>query len=355
MKIGLESSSLLTDKPTGVSNYTRLLLENLELIEDLEIDLFLKFNYFKKRTEFPLFNARNTSWYFGTFSRAKSKINIAHSPDLKFLSLSKAKKIITAHDFAIFQTQNQIPGYTSQKYKNKVYSKMKSIVKKIDAVVSVSEATKRDFLEMFDFDENKIYVTPLAPVINTEKTVSTQVLSKYNLLPENYLLFVGTISIRKNILNILDAFKKSKLHQDYKLVLAGALSMGNEKILEKIDELKLSDQVIVTGYLNDDSVIELYQNAKAFVFPTYYEGFGIPILEAMLAKTPVLIGNLGAAPEVSAGFAEVCNPFSVESIAESLQKIVSNPKNTEFAYEYAKQFSWMKTALQTVDVYKKIL
>lgn len=355
MKIGLESSSLLTDKPTGVSNYTRLLLENLELVENSEIDLFLKFNYFKKRTEFPVFNTRNTNWYFGIFSGVKSKINIAHSPDLKFLSLPKAKKIITAHDFAIFQTQNQIPGYTSQKYKNKVYSKMKSIVKKIDAIVSVSEATKRDFLEIFDFDENKIFVTPLAPVINTEKTVSTQVLSKYNLLPENYLLFVGTVSIRKNILNILDAFKKSKLHQDYKLVLAGTLSMGNEKILEKIDKLKLTNQVIVTGYLSDDSVIELYQNAKAFLFPTYYEGFGIPILEAMLAKTPVLIGNLGAAPEVAAGFAEVCDPFSVDSIASSLKKIVNAPKNIQFAYEYARKFSWLKTAQKTVDVYKKIL
>ena len=171
-----------------------------------------------------------------------------------------------------------------------------------------------------------------------------------------YFLFVGQISIRKNIINLLKAFLLSGLHSDFKLVLAGMEGRGIEIIKEAILELGLNERVELLNYIPDESLSSLYENAVGFVFPTFYEGFGIPILEAMMNRTPVLSGNIGASPETAGGFAVEVSPFSVDEISEGLKNLLAIPKDKiENAFNYANNFNWQNNAIETHKFYEETL
>ena len=132
--------------------------------------------------------------------------------------------------------------------------------------------------------------------------------------------------------------------------------MGADKIAYEIDKNNLKGKAILTGFVSDNELPILYSNAKAFLFPTYYEGFGLPIIEAMSYETPVVTGNIGASPEVAGGFAELVNPFDVGSIAQGICKVaLYSEKQIEEAKEYSKKFTWNKCVSQTVDVYRNVL
>ena len=132
----------------------------------------------------------------------------------------------------------------------------------------------------------------------------------------------------------------SGLYNDYKLVLAGMEGRGIEIIKETILTLGLNERVELLNYIPDESLSSLYENSVGFLFPTFYEGFGIPILEAMMNKTPVLIGNIGAAPETAGGYGIEVPPFSVDEISEGIKNLIVTPiDQIENAFNYACKFN----------------
>ena len=164
------------------------------------------------------------------------------------------------------------------------------------------------------------------------------------------------ISIRKNLINLIKAFKESGTYKDYKLVLSGGTSMGYDKILEEVNKSNLQNEVVFTGFVSDNELSDLFINAKAFLFPTFYEGFGMPIIEAMHYKVPVLIGDRGAAPEVAKHHAIHSNPFEVDSIAEGIKKVIEVNNNAiQEAAKYAATFTWDNCAKETVSVYNQLM
>ncbi|HEY3252105.1 MAG TPA: glycosyltransferase, partial [Ignavibacteria bacterium] len=161
---------------------------------------------------------------------------------------------------------------------------------------------------------------------------------------------------RKNLINILKAYRTSGLYKDYKFLIAGFPSMGFEEINAAIVNNNLQNDVIISGYVPDDVLPVLYENSAGLVFPTYYEGFGISIIEAMELKIPVLAGNTGAAPEIAKGYAVLVSPFSVGEIAEGMKIMLDvSMDNIQSAYEYSKKFTWEKTAHETAEFYKDVL
>jgi glycosyltransferase involved in cell wall biosynthesis len=156
---------------------------------------------------------------------------------------------------------------------------------------------------------------------------------------------------------LIKAFQQSRCYQDCDLVLAGPSAHGYAEIKRAIEDTGMVKYIIETGYIDDDRLLPpLYANAAAFLFPTYYEGFGIPILEAMACRTPVLIGDKGAAPEIAAGKAVRCDPFDIDSISEGIRKVLTDDTvDTEAAYRHARTFTWKKCAAEVTEIYLRIL
>ena len=355
ISVGVEATGLMNDNPTGISFYIKNLLLNLMDING-NVKLYCKISRYKNRHNLLKYINVKLNWHYNQFYNPLKKIDIAHTTDSAFLNLRGAAKIYTIYDLAVFREETQLPLYTSERHKRIIDQKTKAFLKKADGVIAISKVTKNDILRFYDFPEDKIRVIPLAPN-KIEESTKKEIDLKFHQLEKNaYFLFVGKISIRKNIINLLKAFSLSGLHSDYKLVLAGVEGRGIKLIKEAIIELGLNERVELLNYIPDESLSSLYENSAGFVFPTYYEGFGIPILEAMMNRTPVLSGNIGASPETAGGFAVEVSPFSVDEISEGLKNLLAIPKDKiESAFNYANKFNWQNNAIETHKFYEDTL
>lgn len=356
ISVALECSALCNDKPTGISVYTSSLLTQLEANPELvTVYPFYKDKFFKKR-----------SFYFNSLHPVKPYLHrslanlancrITHSTDNKFLYNQKRKNVVTIHDVAIFLKENAIPGYTDEGFKKKMKLLNEEVVRRADLILAVSQRTKDDFCLHFGASPEKVRVVypGYKPLAGNSGIKEEDLLQRFNLHKKAYFLFVGAISIRKNLLNLLKAYKLSGLYEKWPLVLAGPASMGMDQILQLRKDLKLENQVVLTQFLPDGEINGLYKNAGAFVFPTFYEGFGIPIIEALSHGLPVLTSRTGAATEVSGGLATLVDPFSVEDISKGLHKVVSVKSDTSVLKQYASSFSWEKTAEDTIKAYQSL-
>jgi len=358
-KIGIEATSVCSQNRSGIANYTVNLIEALSNNElfgsKYNLDLLYKLSRIKKKQYCFKPQTYKPVWHYKSLLPFNKNYQLLHSTDNIFLNYSNAKKIVTIHDLAIFKSQNNIEGYTNEEFKNKTKEFLKTVTSKADAIVTVSQSTKNDLLELFNYPQEKVFVTHLGMRL-PQKHAATGILKKHQLIAKKYFLFTGMISIRKNLLNLIKAYKQSQIYNDYQLVLAGSHSMGFNKIMELVKKENLTDKIIFTDFISDAELADLYSNAKVFLFPTFYEGFGMPILEAMHYELPVLIGNAGSAPEVANGNAIECIPFDIESISNGMKMLlnVSN-ENIVAAKKHAQGFTWEKCADKTIEVYNRVL
>jgi glycosyltransferase involved in cell wall biosynthesis len=355
ISIGVEATGLMNANPTGISFYIKNLLLNLMETNE-NVKLYCKISRFKNRRNLLKHINTNICWHYKHLYNPLKKIDIAHTTDSAFLNLRGSAKIYTIYDLAVFKHETQIPDYTSERHKRIIDKKTTEILSRVDGVIAISTVTKNDILQFYDFPEDKIRVIPLAPNQIADSAKKEIDLKFHQLEKKGYFLFVGQVSIRKNIINLLKAFYLSGLHSDYKLVLAGMEGRGIEKIKEAVLELGLNERVELLNYIPDESLSSLYENSAGFVFPTFYEGFGIPILEAMMNRTPVLTGNIGASPETAGGFAVEVSPFSVDEISEGLKNLLTIPKDKiENAFNFAAKFNWQNNAIETHKFYEETL
>jgi glycosyltransferase involved in cell wall biosynthesis len=225
-------------------------------------------------------------------------------------------------------------------------------------IIAVSKNTKRDLMTLYGVPEEKIEVvyegiSPKARLFPSKSSAlgipQSQALSKF-------LLFVGRLEERKNIIGIIDAFEilKEKRNLPHKLVLAGKFGYGGESIKYKVESSKYKDDIVLPGYVSDEEKWQLLENADVFLFPTLYEGFGLPILEAQAAGTPVVTSNISSMPEIAGGGAILVDPKDPSAIAEATHKLVADEsrKNDiiEKGRENVKRFSWEKCAEEMAQV-----
>jgi glycosyltransferase involved in cell wall biosynthesis len=180
-----------------------------------------------------------------------------------------------------------------------------------------------------------------------------------NKIEKPYLLFVGRIEDRKNISNIIKAFEilKERYNIGHKLVLAGRVGYGYEKIRNQISNSRFSDDIIELGFVSEEEKWKLLKSAEVFIFPTLYEGFGIPILEAQSVGCPVVASNNSSIPEVVGESAILVKPESAMDIAENIFKLISDEKLKDDiiqkGLENVKRFSWEKCARQIAEILVK--
>jgi glycosyltransferase involved in cell wall biosynthesis len=294
------------------------------------------------------------------FSLKKNNIDIFHSPMhvLPILSPKKTKTIVTVHDLANFRFPEF---YKSAKQKYLTYMTAKS-TKKADHIIAVSKSTKNDLVDILGIKESRISVVYNGLNLEPKKLSKEQeanITKKLN-LPEKYILFVGTKEPRKNISGLLDAliYLWEEKKEKYNLVLVGPKGWLYNNIDEKTNKYQQISNVQMTGYLTDTELFTAYKNASLFVYPSFYEGFGLPVLEAMSAGAPVICSNTSSLPEVGGDAAEYIDPYKPKQLANTISTICNDNalqnKMRTLGFIQAKNFSWQKTAKQTIDIYNNI-
>ena len=216
-------------------------------------------------------------------------------------------------------------------------------------IITTSNHTRELVLSFYKLSNDKLHVIHLGIQDIYIKEAET-----CNQERENFILYAGRIAPTKNVIGILKAFELIKEKLDYKLIIAGS---GKENIKEKsyID----NDRVLFKGYISNNEMLRLYRKALLFVFPSFYEGFGLPPLEAMACGCPVVVSNVASLPEVCGDAAYYVNPYNIESIAEGMYKVLTDESLRrsliQKGLERAKLFSWEKSAKEHLEVFKEVL
>lgn len=285
--------------------------------------------------------------------------NIFISPD-GFLSLkTKIKSIAVIHDISFMHNPKDFP-FLLRKYYHYFFPRF---AKKANNIATVSEFSKQDISSNFNIDKNKIDVAYNGSneifYPSTEKEI-LKIKEKYT-QGSDYFVFVGALSPRKNIANLLLAFDiyKSKTQSDTKLVIVGEKMFKTKNIKEAYNNIKTKHEVIFTGRLNPKQLNALYGASLALTYVPYFEGFGIPIIEAMNCNTPVITSNLTSMPEVAGNAALLVDPYCTQSIADGMIKIFSNKDLRKDLIEKGKirkqQFSWDITAAKLWNCIEKVI
>lgn len=261
----------------------------------------------------------------------------------------KIKLIITVHDLAAFLHP------ALHQFKATVIERifLRRALKKTDSVLVPSVNTKNDLVRLMNFPAGKIFVTPLGVdemFFKNNAADNAAAGKKYN-LPQKFILAVSGLEPRKNIARLIDAFAEvKKKHTEYKLIIAGGSGWRADKVKRKI--ARSGDTIMHIGKCETEDLPALYANAAVFVFPSLYEGFGIPPLEAMASGCPAVCSNASSLPEVTGDAALIVNPENTEEIAIAILKIIEDKrlrdKLSERGRARAKSFTWKKTAELTL-------
>ena len=227
---------------------------------------------------------------------------------------------------------------------------------KAQAIITISESSKKDIVRHYNISSKKVFVCHPGYDKSLFKPQSKEkieaVKKKYNIVGD-YIFYLGTIQPRKNLIRLLDVVKNLK---NIKLVISGKKGWLSDKFFEKVQEMK--NKVIITDYAEEKDLPALFSGAKAFVLPSLYEGFGIPVIEAMACGCPAIVSNVSSLPEVVGEAGVLVNPNSTESIKEGIEKVINN---NEYAQELSQKgrqrsqkFSWEKCAGGVLEVFESI-
>jgi len=296
-----------------------------------------------------------TEW---NLKRLIKNADIFHWSYFKYFTHSRARNIATVHDI----TTIIFPEFHSNATIKLTNSAIFCIRDNADRIIAVSNTTKDDLVRTVGVEPERIDVvyegcSKRYRVIENPQFIK-RVTKKYGIGTDPYILCVATLEPRKNLLRLLKAFEViGKKMEKINLVIAGDRRWGSEKILSKITESNFANRIILTGYVNPNDLPVIYNATELFVYPSLYEGFGLPPLEAMACGTPVVTSNLSSLPEVVGDAAVLVDPYNVESIARGILKVLKDKELRENlirkGFERVKIFSWEKTARETLSVYKK--
>lgn len=379
MRIGIDCRTILNPESgerAGVGHYTYHLVRAL-IDHDRRNDYVLFFDYRMPREatqEFIQANVRITFFPFSSYGKflpfayshmlvsaalLRHRLDVFHGPANAIPLTYPRRSVITIHDLAIYRHPEWFP---SQVFSTRLL--VPQSIKRAKHIIAVSKATKADLQDLFNAPSAKITVVPEAADTNLLNLHDSRddVLKKYK-LPKRYLLFVGTIEPRKNLLTVLEAWKRLHVHRPEvvaktHLVLAGGVGYGGETVTAQIKKMKLRKTVTMTGYISHNHKILLMKKATGFVFPSLYEGFGLPVLEAMQLGVPVITSTSSSLPEVVGKAALTVEPNDVEGLAQAMKTVLTNSavaKNLRTkGLTQARKFSWADTARSTLAVYQRV-
>jgi len=378
MKIAIDSSALAINRSSGLAQVVQNLIQNIPRV-DASNQLNLYLNYFKTKTTkaelyFPCTVSHilrlprrlvNIWWNFGwpPFESYLKGIDIFHSLHINIPPTKKTKTILTVHDCRYLAYPGLYKDYEVAMYRHQ----METSLKRVDMLVAVSEFTRLEIAKYFAFPEDRIRTihngfSPnfIKKGCNGEKI--GRFLKKHN-IPQLYLLYIGVLDPRKNLSRLIEALavcrKKSKVFPDLVLIGISYNQWVKSDQARKAQELGIFDNIHVGGIVEKDILCGLTKSALALCYPSLYEGFGFPPLEAMSLGVPVLAGKSSSIPEITEDAACLVDPESVDDIAQGLNRLVydSDYRQSliELGYRQITKFSWDKAAGEYLSLYEEVL
>ncbi len=316
---------------------------------------YTRFSFPVTYSPFPYKLAYNLSWPFAyeTIMGYKPDVNLFCTyclPNFRF----REPVIGTVHDI-ILQKVNNEPAEVTEKYDAQV----RHCIEVSDTIVTVSNATKQDIVEYYGLNPDKIVVVHNGVdcseyAVKLTEADKARIRKKYG-LPEKFILYFGAVRKHKNLERLLRAYAMlpHRIREEYKLVLT-----RKENALERLAaDLEIGQDVVFTGFVDDGDKVALYKMAEVSMFVSLYEGFGIPIIEAQAAGTPVITSNISSMPEAAGEGAILVDPYSVENIAAELEHVIENStlreQLIEKGYANAQRFSWDAAAKQMAEVVRR--
>ncbi|MEH2394495.1 MAG: glycosyltransferase family 1 protein [Nostoc sp.] len=310
-------------------------------ISDLLLALAFKpsLSYFEKYLDFP---------------------DIVHGTNYSVYPCKKSLKVMNIYDLTFIKYPNYIDSVV-KKYTKKV----RRCLQWTDLVLTISESSKKDIVEHLQVDPKKVYVTPLASryypdYLSAQTTEELEKQVNYD-FSQPYLLFISTIEPRKNINTIISAFNflKEQYKIPHQLILIGKKGWNYEPVFAAIENSLWANKIHHLNYLSNELVALFYSKADVFVYPSYYEGFGLPVLEAMTLGAAVISSNTSSIPEVTGDAAILVDPNNPIQLAEAILKVISDSQLRQELINKgkarAKLFSWERTAQETLNAYRTIL
>lgn len=311
----------------------------------------------------------NTYTFFTRGEKLLKNIDVVHYPYFEpfFLTLPLKKSsptVVTVHDLIPFVFPKRFPPGIRGKIK---WFLQRLSLKSASAIITDSQASKRDIAQYTNISDKMVHVVYLAANEEFKQIKDTLLLDRIRVkykLPQNFVLYVGDVTWNKNIPTLIKAMKKINLT----LVLLGGALVHNDfdranpwnQDMIKVQELVKNDKRFIRlGFVSNDDLVAIYQLATVFVMPSFYEGFGLPVLEAMATGTPVVTTKGGSLPEVAGEGAFYVDPHKVDSIANGIGEVFFTEKLRKElvrkGFLQAKKFSWEKTAQETMEVYEEVV
>ena len=383
MKIGIDIRTLMDARYSGVSEYTLNLLEAIFKIDKKnEYKLFYNSGHDVSR-QIPQFAYDNvtvvsTRYPNKIFNNLMQRIwrrpkidqllgvDLFFMPNIGFIALSpEGKKIITIHDLSYWR----YPEFFS--LKRRLWHKLigvKKILLDFDMVVAVSENTKQDIVEFSRIASEKVQViysgigAQYHQIKNEiERKNLASVREKYQ-LPQKFILYLSTIEPRKNVSGIIKAFEEFILQnmkmKNFGLVIAGAQGWKSKEVFKTWQASRHKEKIKFLGYVDQGDKVYLYNLASLFVYPSFYEGFGFPPLEAMASGCPVITSTVSSLPEIAGQAALMVNPDNIREIAQAMSLIIQDAYSrnnlVKKALETVQKFSWEKTAQGYLQLFKRL-
>lgn len=399
LTIGIDIRVLARGTRTGIEEYVLNLLPRLLALdlptgrqaETIKYKLF--YNAFKKvKLDYPWLKLPNVelcefkipnrvldffsqAFKYPKIDKFLGDLDIFFSPHFLPISLPKnCKRVITFHDLS-FEHHSQFFSPSRKLWHFLTFPKQQA--EKADKILVDSESTKEDLIKIYKVNPEKVKVIYLGissdfKPIKKSSSRFNEVGKKYG-LPEKFILYFGTIEPRKNLISVIRAFERLKkksiwkdvdsaviktedIFYDLKLVIAGARGWLYKDIIKVAKNSKYSKDIIFTGLISDKDKPFLYNLAKAFVYPSFFEGFGFPPLEAMACGVPTIVSNASSLPEVVGSGAIMIDPYNIDELSYAIRKILEDKELRENliqkGFEQVKKFNWDKTAQRVLEIFK---
>lgn len=370
MRIGIDVRAL-TLKKAGIGTYVYEIIKQLNnldnkneyyLYSNKKIFIDFKLNNNFKICEYP--------YKIGTYFimhklykiLKKDKIDIFFGTEHCLpIKKGKIKYLLTIHDIALIKMPKV------GEFKNVIIQNLivKKACKRADKIITISKSTKKDLIELMHIKEKRINVIYPAyektNQYNLTKKIEKEIEDKYRLEKNKFLFFLSTIEPRKNVDTLIRAFNKLKgKDYDLKLVISGGLGWKYKKTLRLIETSKYKDDIILTGYISNEEKNYFFENACCFVYPSLYEGFGLPIIEALSLKQIVITTNISSLPEAGGKAAFYYdNPTDFKKLAILIEKVLNlssyeREKTINIGFEHAHKFTWEKCGIEILNEINKL-
>ncbi|HOY10004.1 MAG TPA: glycosyltransferase family 1 protein [Candidatus Omnitrophota bacterium] len=367
MRVAINCRSFLKENKTGIGRYAFNLVRSLgEIDPDNEYWLYARKRILDFRRRLPRFSSGKFKVKADYFNRGTDAVlrgaDVYHSPSLDFIGFTSGKVVVTVHDL-IYKVFPQ--GHTPET-RDISERQMREVVRKADHIICCSQATLDDLVRHFPVDKARLSVIHQGvdkgvffPLRGQALAAARRVVQQKG-VDGPFLLFVGTLEPRKNLLHLLEAFERVKARGTFRgrLVVIGMRGWMMEQLQTRLAGMKARADVILPGFVTDEELRCFYNCADVFIFPSFYEGFGFPVLEAFCCGAPVITSRGSACGEVAAGAAEMIDPESPAEISEAIRRIVHDEgcrqRLKAAALKRAEDFSFRKTAEETLRVYQRV-